>query len=85
MPKADVRSEQFASFFLARLERLCNLEARYVSPPDVLTDPRRLVCKAIFATYCDCVALGRKAEAERVVEAARRRGASPPTPSSSPS
>lgn len=84
MPKADVRDEQLASFFLARLERLCNLEARYVSPPDVLSDPRRLFCKAIFATYCDCVALGRKADAERVVEAARR-GASPPTPSSSPS
>ncbi len=83
MAKADVRSEQLASFYLARLERLCNLEARFVPPPDVLVDPRRLVCKAIFATYCECVALGRKTEAERVVDVARGRGASPPAPSGS--
>jgi hypothetical protein len=73
MAKAEVRSEQLASFFLARLERLCNLEARFVSPPDVLNNPERLVSKAIFATYCDCVGLGRKDAAEQLVAASRGR------------
>ena len=80
MAKADVRSEQLASFYLARLERLCNLEVRFVSPPDVLTNPRRLVCKAIFATYCECVALGRKPEAERLMDESRSRGGTAPDP-----
>jgi hypothetical protein len=71
MATTNVRSEQLARLFLARLERLCNLEARFVAPPDVLIEPRRLVCKAVFATYCECVALGHKADAETIMNAAR--------------
>jgi len=63
----DVQREQWATVFLGRLERLCHLEERFVSPPDALADPQRLVYKAIFATYCDCVGLGRKHEAERIM------------------
>jgi hypothetical protein len=63
----DVQRAQWATVFLGRLERLCHLEERFVSPPDALADPQRLVYKAIFATYCDCVGLGRKHEAERIM------------------
>ncbi len=73
MATTNIRSEQLARFFLARLERLCSLEARFVSPPDVLIEPQRLVCKAIFATYCDCVGLGRKDVAEQLVAVSRGR------------
>jgi hypothetical protein len=71
MAKADVCTAQLARLFLARLERLCTLEERFVAPPEALGDPRRLVCKAIFATYCDCVSLGQKDAAEALVGAAR--------------
>jgi hypothetical protein len=71
MAKADVATAQLARLFLARLERLCNLEERFVTPPDTLGDPQRLVCKAIFATYCDCVSLGQKHAAEALVNASR--------------
>lgn len=71
MNRTDAEREQRAALFLARLERLCHLEDRFVSPPDVVTDPHRLVCKAIFSTYCDCLHLGRKVEADRLLAAAR--------------
>ncbi len=67
MNRIDLQRAQQGGYFLARLERLCHLEERFVSPPDVVSDPGRLVSKAIFATYCDCVMLGRKAEAERLL------------------
>ena len=84
MPKADVSTAQLARLFLARLERLCNLEERFVAPPDALGDPQRLVCKAIFATYCDCVSLGQKDAAEALVGAARSQR-EPPGAAMSPS
>ena len=80
MAKADVCTAQLARLFLARLERLCNLEERFVAPPEALGDPRRLVCKAIFATYCDCVSLGQKDAAEALVGAARSQREPPGAP-----
>jgi hypothetical protein len=76
MDTIDVQLEQQGSFYLTRLERLCHLEERFVSPPEVVLDPERMVSKAIFATYCDCVRLGQKAEAERLL-ASRTRGRAP--------
>ncbi|HEY7060451.1 MAG TPA: hypothetical protein VII06_03155 [Chloroflexota bacterium] len=67
MDRIELQWEQQGAFFLARLERLCHLEERFVTPPDVVQEPERLVHKAIFATYCDCVTVGRKAEAERLL------------------
>ena len=86
MNRIDVQQEQQADFYLARLERLCHLETRFVSPPDAVLNPERLVSKAIFATYCDCVMLGRKAEAERLL-ASRVQGRTPlnASPSAEPS
>jgi hypothetical protein len=84
MAKADVCTAQLARLFLARLERLCNLEERLVAPPDTLGDPRRLVCKAIFATYCDCVSLGQKEAADTLVGVARSQR-EPPGAARSPS
>ncbi len=75
MDRTDVERERRAVFFLARLERLCHLEERFVSPPDVVVDSQRLVRKAIFSTYCDCLQLGRKADAHRLLAACR-----PPRP-----
>jgi hypothetical protein len=75
MDRTDVERERRAVFFLARLERLCHLEERFVSPPDVVVDPRRLVSKAIFSTYYDCVVLGRKVAADRLL--ATRRATAP--------
>lgn len=69
MKSQVVERERWAPFFLARLERLCHLEERLASPPGVLPDPRRLVNKAIFSTYCACVQYGVKAEAERLLTA----------------
>lgn len=82
MNSIDVQWEQHETFYLARLERLCHLEERFVSPPDVILDPERLVSKAIFATYCDCLRLGRKAEAERLLSSRPRALASVDAPSS---
>jgi hypothetical protein len=59
--------ERWARFFLARLNRLCHFEERLVSPPEAVTKPRHLLSKAVFATYCDCVSLGRKAEADHLL------------------
>ncbi len=73
MNRREMQRERWAALFLARLERLCHLEERFVSPPTVLGDPQRLVHKAIFATYCDCVVLGHKAEAERLLAGAPAR------------
>ena len=56
-----------AALFLGRLDRPCHLERRWVVPPDAVVDPRRLVCKAIFSTHCDCVLLGWKAQAEQAL------------------
>jgi hypothetical protein len=67
MHRTDLDHERWALVFLARLARLCHLEERFVSSPDVVEDPQRLVQKAIFATYCDCISLGCKAEAERLL------------------
>ena len=58
MSQADGERERWAQFFLARLERLCHLDQRFVAPPEALPDSRRLVNKAIFATYCECVPWG---------------------------
>ena len=80
MYRRDLEREQWAALFLARLERLCHLEQRFVSPPEGLADPRRLVCKAIFATYCDCVMLGYKVEAERFLARRTSGGGTPDTP-----
>ncbi len=71
MDRTDVERERRAVFFLARLERLCHLEERFVSPPDVLVEPSRLVNKAIFSTYYDCVVLGRKVAADRLLASRR--------------
>jgi hypothetical protein len=76
MNRIDVEREQQGAHYLARLERLCHLEERFVSPPDTVLEPERLVSKAIFATYCTCVLFGRKAEAERLL-ASRTRGRAP--------
>jgi hypothetical protein len=76
----DIERERWAALYLARLERLCHLEERFVSPPDALDDPRRLVCKAIFATYCECVLLGYKAEAEHLLAAAPSGSTDAPPP-----
>jgi hypothetical protein len=76
MNRIDVQREQQGAFYLARLERLCHLETRFVSPPDAVLDPERLVSKAIFVTYCDCVTLGHKAEAESLL-ASRARSRAP--------
>ena len=73
MNRIDLQWDQQGMFFLARLERLCHLDERFVSPPDNLLNPERLVSKAIFATYCDCVTVGCKAEAERLL-ASRNHG-----------
>jgi hypothetical protein len=67
MNTIDLQRDEQGDFYLARLQRLCHLEARFVSPPDTILQPERLVSKAIFATYCDCVTFGRKAEAERLL------------------
>ena len=67
MTNVAAERARWGGFFLTRLERLCGLEERFVSPPDVVADPRRLVNKAIFATYCQCVVLGHKAEAEHLL------------------
>jgi hypothetical protein len=75
MSSMDAERAHWATFFLARLERLCHLEERFVSPPDVIPEPRRLVNKAIFATYCECVRYGRKSEAERVLATCPARAA----------
>ncbi|HLH24882.1 MAG TPA: hypothetical protein VK066_20365 [Chloroflexota bacterium] len=82
MNRIDVQWEQQGPFYLARLERLCHLEDRFVSPPDVVLDPERLVSKAIFSTYCDCVMLGRKAEADRLLAGRARARASVEAPPS---
>jgi hypothetical protein len=71
MNRTDVERERRAVFFLTRLERLCHLEERFVAPPDVIAEPGRLVCKAIFSTYYDCVQLGRKDSADRLLAARR--------------
>jgi hypothetical protein len=76
MNRIDAEREQQGMYFLARLERLCHLADRFVSPPEAVVEPERLVSKAIFATYCDCVMLGRKGEAERLL-ASRARGRAP--------
>jgi hypothetical protein len=76
MNRTDIQREQQGAFYLARLERLCHLDERFVSPPDFILEPARLVSKAIFATYCECVLLGRKVEAERLL-AGRARGRGP--------
>jgi hypothetical protein len=65
--RSELERDRWAKMYLSRLERLCSLEERYVSPPDAVAEPRRLVCKAIFAAYCTCVTLGRKDEAERLI------------------
>jgi len=67
MDRIDADREQQGTYFLARLERLCHLEDRFVTPPEVVAEPERLVSKAIFATYVDCVTLGFKPEAERLL------------------
>ena len=86
MNRIDVQQEQQGDFYLARLERLCHLEARFVSPPDAVLNPERLVSKAIFATYCDCMMLGRKADAERLLASrAQGRMAVDAAPSAEPS
>ncbi len=82
MNRMDVEREQQGAYFLARLERLCHLEERLVSPPDAVLEPARFVCKAIFATYCDCVMVGRKAEAERLLGERRPAQPSLDTPTS---
>jgi hypothetical protein len=87
MNRVDADREQQGTYFLARLERLCHLADRFVTPPEAVTAPERLVSKAIFATYCDCVTLGYKAEAERLL-ANRARGTAvvdvPPSAETSP-
>jgi hypothetical protein len=85
MNRIDVQREQQGAFYLARLERLCHLGERFVSPPDAVLEPERLVSKAIFATYCDCVMLGHKAEAERLLAGRTRRAPVAVPPSAEPS
>ncbi|MBX5490069.1 MAG: hypothetical protein IRZ14_02840 [Chloroflexi bacterium] len=63
----DVEHERWGSFYLARLQHLCQLEARRTAPPAALPDPQRLIHKAIFATYCACVQYGRKDAADRLL------------------
>lgn len=63
----DAERERWARFFLARLNRLCHLGERLVSPPEAVTNPAHLLSKAIFATYCDCVSLGCKTEADHLL------------------
>ncbi len=63
----DLEHTRQAAYFLARLDRLCQLDNRFGAPPEALVDAVRLVRKALFATYCDCRALGVKAEADRLL------------------
>lgn len=63
----DLEHQRQAAYFLARLDRLCHLEDRFVSPPEAMADASRLVRKAIFATYCECLDLGLRAEADRIL------------------
>ncbi|HLI26915.1 MAG TPA: hypothetical protein VKZ60_07590 [Chloroflexota bacterium] len=76
----DVERERWGAFYLARLRHLCQVAERGPTSPDV-PEPRRLLHKAIFVTYCACVQYGRKEAADRLLAS---RGASPTGMEASP-
>jgi hypothetical protein len=59
----DAHAEQFGVLFVGRLRRLLETE-RSVSAADADIQSIRLVHKAIFSTWLDCIAAGAEAEAE---------------------
>ncbi len=62
-------------FFLMRLERLLRLREEYESLLDADDWETRLLTKAIYSTYCDCLQLGVGAEArERLARKGSRTG-----------
>ncbi len=72
MESGDAERAEWAAIFVRRLERLCHLEERLAPPPENVANPQQLVYKAIFATYYDCLQLGRKEEADRLLAGHRQ-------------
>lgn len=74
MNPKDADRERWGAFYLARLQRLCQVAERGAPATEAVPDPRRLLHKAMFATYCACVQYGLKEAADRLLAS---RGASP--------
>jgi len=66
--RSGVRQEQFSGLqlhFLTRLERLLRL--RHQRMGAMSPDMMRLLDRAIYSTYCDCLDLGVGAEAQQLI------------------
>ncbi len=66
--RSGVRQEQWSGLqlhFLTRLERLLRL--RHQQMGAMSPDTVRLLDRAIYSTYCDCLDLGVGAEAQRLI------------------
>ena len=57
--------ERLAELFVSRLARLVSLEQQWRQHIDGPTP--RLLSHALYSTYTDCVRLGRRAEAQRIL------------------
>jgi hypothetical protein len=63
--RTERTGDLFPAFFLNRLARLRNLERQWRSRIDA--PPPRLLSHALYSTYTDCVRLGQRAEAQRLL------------------
>jgi hypothetical protein len=63
--QVDGQEELLPAYFLDRLTRLLELERKWRSGID--GPPPRLLAHALYSTYTDCVQLGRRAEAQRML------------------
>lgn len=69
---AEVESEEWKGFYLKRLERLValeeDLESRRADPDEERDWKARLLRKAIYCSFCDCIALDVKDEARELLK-----------------